>query len=175
MAGEPTRVTTAGDSAKCRERWGRIIWRMKGQCNGGGRCVESGRDEDVELHDGGYCDVGLYTGVGGRGGVGDSVGMDGTERVGRGGVMGMVVVTVIVQGVLEVDCMGVVSGSSSGGLSGGGDDDLGGGRVRWWIRYRFPRVFKELLEDLPNILSFLFNFRYDVALVSLERRSGECD
>ena len=59
MVGEPTRVTTAGDSAKCRERWGRIIWRMKGQCNGGGRCVESGRDEDVELHDGGYCDVGF--------------------------------------------------------------------------------------------------------------------
>ena len=76
--------------------------------------MESGWDEEVELHDGGYCDVGLYTGVGGRGGVGDNVGVDGTERVGRGGVLLVVEVTVIVQGVLEVDCMGVVSGSCSG-------------------------------------------------------------
>lgn len=80
MVGEPTRVTITRDSAKGRVRWGRMIWRMTGKCNGVAGCVESGRDQDVELHDGGYC-VGLYTGVGGRGGVGDSVGVDGTERV----------------------------------------------------------------------------------------------
>ena len=60
-------------------------------------------------------------------------------------------------------------------MSGGGDDDSGGGGVRWWVRYRFPRVFGELWEDLPNSLPFLFNFRYDVVLVSLENRNGECD
>ena len=69
------------------------------------------RDGDVELHEGGYWDVGLCTDAGGSGGVGSSVGVDGTDGVGSGGLLVVVVVTVMVQAVLvEDDCVGVVSG-----------------------------------------------------------------
>ena len=55
-------------------------------------------------------------------------------------------------------------------LSGGG---FGGGGTRWWVRYRFIRVCRELWEDLSYCVLFFFNFRRDVFLVSLERRTGE--
>ena len=64
--------------------------------------------------------------------------------------------------------------SEYAGLSGGGDDGLGGGGARWWVHYRFLRVCWELWEDLPNSLPFFLDFRPNVFLVSLERRSGEC-
>ena len=46
--------------------------------------MEPGRDKNIELHKGGYRDVGLCTGVGGvgSGGVGGSVGVDGIGRCG---------------------------------------------------------------------------------------------
>ena len=49
-------------------------------------------------------------------------------------------------------------------LCGAGDDgrDLGGGGTRWWVCYRFPRVCRELQENLPNSLQFFFNFLGDV-------------
>ena len=92
--------------------------------------MEPGRDKNIELHKGGYRDVGLCTGVGGvgSGGVGGSVGVDGIDGVGSGGVGGSV-------GVDGIDGVGsgggvgcgdsdgagnvveVVSGSSSGSLS----------------------------------------------------------
>ena len=73
------------------------------------------RDGDAELHEGGYWDVGLCTDVGGSGGVGSSVRVDGTDGAGSGGLLVVVVVTVMVQAVLvEDDCVGVVSGWSSG-------------------------------------------------------------
>ena len=56
-----------------------------------------GLDADVELHEGGYWDVSLCTGAGGIGGNGSSVGVDGTDSV-------------------EVNCVGVVSGSNSVGF-----------------------------------------------------------
>ena len=36
-------------------------------------------------------------------------------------------------------------------LSGGGNDGggFGGGKTRWWLRYRFLRVCRELWEYLP--------------------------
>ena len=63
-----------------------------GGCNGGGQgygnegggCADPGWDGDVELHKGGYWDVGLCTGVGGSDGVGGSVGVGGTDGVGSG-------------------------------------------------------------------------------------------
>ena len=55
-----------------------------------------------------------------------------------------------------------------------GDVDLGGGEARCLVRYRFPRVCGELWEDLPNSFPFFLHFSYDVFLVSLKRRSGEC-
>ena len=56
-----------------------------------------GLDGDVELHEGGYWDVSLCTGAAGSGGNGSSVGVDGTDSV-------------------EVNCVGVVSGSNSVGF-----------------------------------------------------------
>ena len=38
---------------------------QQGYGNTGGGCADPGRDGDVELHKGGYWDVGLCTGVGG--------------------------------------------------------------------------------------------------------------
>ena len=64
--------------------------------------------------------------------------------------------------------------SEDANLSGGGDDGLRGGGARWWVRCRFPRLCGELWEDLPNSLTFFFNFHHKVFLVSLERRNGEC-
>ena len=63
--------------------------------------------------------------------------------------------------------------SEDANLSGGGGDGLGGGGARWWVRCRFPRVCRELWENLPNSLPFFFNFHCDVFLVNLERRCGE--
>ena len=59
-------------------------------------------------------------------------------------------------------------------LSGGGDNSLDIGGARWWIHCRFPRVRRELWEDLPDNLLLLFNFHCYPFLVSLERRNGEC-
>ena len=47
--------------------------------------MEPGQDGDVELHEARYWDIGLCTGVGGSGGVGSSVYVDGTGSVGSGG------------------------------------------------------------------------------------------
>ena len=75
--------------------------------------MEPGPDGDVELHERGYWDVGFCTGVGGSGGVGGSVAVWAVE-----GVLAVVVVMMMVQGVLvEVNCVGVVSGSRSGGFA----------------------------------------------------------
>ena len=74
--------------------------------------MEPRRDGDIELHKGRYCDVGLCIGVGGgrNGGVGRSVGVDGT---GVWVVVGVLVVaTVVMQEVL----VEVVSGASRGRL-----------------------------------------------------------
>ena len=54
----------------------------QGYSDGGGGCIEPGRDGDVKLHEGECWDVGLCTGVGGSGGVGSSVGVDGTDSKG---------------------------------------------------------------------------------------------
>ena len=65
--------------------------------------------------------------------------------------------------------------SEDADLSDEGDDGLGGEASRWWVRYRFPRVCRELWEVLPNSLPFFFNFHRYVLLVGLERRSSsEC-
>ena len=75
--------------------------------------MEPGRDKNIELHKGGYRDVGLCTGVGGvgSGGVGGSVSVDGIDGVGSGGGVGCG----------DSDGAGnvveVFSGSSSGSLS----------------------------------------------------------
>ena len=69
---------------------------------------------------------------------------------------------------------GDVDFSEDADLSGGGDNDLGGGRARFWVRYRLPRVGREFWEKFPNSPQFFFNFCCDVFLISLERRSGEC-
>ena len=53
------------------------------------------------------------------------------------------------------------------------NDGFGGEGARWWVRYRLPRVYGELLEGFSNSLAFFFNFHGDVFLVSLERRSDE--
>ena len=55
-------------------------------CNGGGGCMESGRDGDVDLHECGYGDVSLYADVGGSVGVdcAASVGSDGGDGGGCG-------------------------------------------------------------------------------------------
>ena len=45
-------------------------------------------------------------------------------------------------------------------LSGGGDEGMGGGAARWWVRYRFARVCRELWKDLPDSLLFLFRLIY---------------
>ena len=50
--------------------------------------MEPGWDGDVELHDSGYCDVGLWTGFGGSGGVGGSICVDGTDHVDSDGGVG---------------------------------------------------------------------------------------
>ena len=91
--------------------------------------------------------------------------------VGEGEGVGVVEVT---GGVgLTVGDGGVVS-SEDANLNGGRDDCLGGGGARWWVRYKFFRVCGELWKDFPNSLPFFLNFRHNVFLVSLERRSGEC-
>ena len=58
--------------------------------------MEPGWDGDVELHESRYWDVGLCTSVGGSGGVGSSIGEDGTDGVGMVRVLAMVVAAVIV-------------------------------------------------------------------------------
>ena len=50
--------------------------------------MELGQDEDFELHERRYWDVGLCTDVRGSSGVGGSVGVDGTDGVGSGGSVG---------------------------------------------------------------------------------------
>ena len=75
---------------------------QQGYGNRGKGCADPGRDGDVELHKGGYWDVGLCTGVGGSGGAGGSVGVGGADGVGSG------------------------SGGGGGVGSGGGDSDSGG-------------------------------------------------
>ena len=50
--------------------------------------MELGQDEDFELHESRYWDVGLCTDVRGSGGVGGSVCVDGTDGVGSGGSVG---------------------------------------------------------------------------------------
>ena len=58
--------------------------------------MEPGQDGDVELHEGRYWGVGLFTSVGGSGGVGSSIGEDGTDSVGVVRLLAMVVAAVIV-------------------------------------------------------------------------------
>ena len=70
--------------------------------------------------------------------------------------------------------LSVGGGGGSADLSGGGDDCLGGGGTKWLVRCRFSRVCGELWEDFPNDLPLFLDFRRDMFLVSLERRSGEC-
>ena len=50
--------------------------------------MEPGSDGDVELHEGGYWSVGLCAGVGGSGGGGVGVNLDGVDSVGSGGGVG---------------------------------------------------------------------------------------
>ena len=50
--------------------------------------MEDGADGDVELHEDGYWDVSLSTGVVCSGGVGSSFVVDGTDGVGSGGGVG---------------------------------------------------------------------------------------
>ena len=57
--------------------------------------MEPGQDGDVELHEGRYWGVGLFTSVGGSG-VGSSIGEDGTDGVGVVRLLAMVVAAVIV-------------------------------------------------------------------------------
>ena len=84
MVGKPPRVPTAGDPAGYGERWGRVRWRRQGYGNRGRGCADPGRDGDVELHESGYWDVRLCTGVGDSGGAGASVGVEGADGVGTG-------------------------------------------------------------------------------------------
>ena len=53
-----------------------------------GGCIEPGGDGDVEVHEAGYWDVGLCTGVGSSGAFGSSVGVDGADGVRSGGGVG---------------------------------------------------------------------------------------
>ena len=97
--GDPFWLVLCRDPVKCGERWGSLGW------GGGSRGMvmevegawNLGLDGDVELHEGGYWDVSLCTGAAGSGGNGSSVGVDGTDSV-------------------EVNCVGVVSGSNSVGF-----------------------------------------------------------
>ena len=68
----------------------------------------------------------------------------------------------------------VGGGGGDADLSIGGDDGLRGGRANWLVRCRFSRVCGELSDDFPHGLPFFLDFRRDMFLVSLERRSGEC-
>ena len=54
------------------------------------------------------------------------------------------------------------------------DDDLGGEAARWWVRFRRPRVCRELWKDFPDSLPLFSNLRCNVLFVSLKGRSGEC-
>ena len=71
---------------------------------GRGECMEPGKEGDVEMHEGGYWNVGLCTGVGGSGGVGGRVGGDDANGVVVLALLAVVVETVVVQGILvEID------------------------------------------------------------------------
>ena len=48
------------------------------------------------------------------------------------------------------------------GLCAGEEDGLNGGKARWLVRYRFPKVCGELWEDLPNSFPFFLYFSRDV-------------
>ena len=71
---------------------------------------------------------------------------------------------------------GVLDVSECADLSGAGDNGRGldSGGTGWSVRYRLPRVSRELWEDLPDSLQSFFDIRRDVLQVSLERRSSEC-
>ena len=65
--------------------------------------MRPGQDGDVQLHEGGYWDVSLCTGVGGNGGIRGSFGVDDTEGVGSGGSVS--------SGCGNSDCAGSIGGS----------------------------------------------------------------
>ena len=67
-----------------------------------------------------------------------------------------------------------VGGGGVGADLSGGDDGLDGGGGKLLVRCRFSRVCGELWEDFPHGLPFFLDFRRDMFLASLERRSGEC-
>ena len=77
MVGEPSRTTTTEDPVKM----GEVEMAGRRYGDGGGGCLEPGRDGGIELQEGRFWDVGLCTCVGGSGGVG----VDGTDGLDIGG------------------------------------------------------------------------------------------
>ena len=82
--------------------------------------------------------------------------------------------------ILSLGCGGADIGedadvSGDVGLFGGGEDGLYGGEVKLFVHQRFPRAGRVLCKEFPNRLPFFLYFSRDMFLVSLNRRSGECD